>query len=73
VAINWVKQQPKAHVIPIPGAWGTKQLKDNLGVLDWKLTEEKWKCLEEVSAIDLGFPMDFWMAIATSIARHTTT
>ena len=28
-------------------------------MLDQKLTEEKWKCLKEVSAIDLGFPHGF--------------
>jgi aryl-alcohol dehydrogenase-like predicted oxidoreductase len=59
VAINWVRQQPKAQMIPILGARTKKQLKDNLGVLDWKLTEEQWKCLDEVSAIDLGFPHGF--------------
>jgi aryl-alcohol dehydrogenase-like predicted oxidoreductase len=59
VAINWVRQQPKAQMIPILGARSVKQLKDNLGVLDWKLSEEQWKCLDKVSAIDLGFPHGF--------------
>ncbi len=59
VAINWVKQQPKAQMIPILGARSAKQLRDNLGVLHWKLTDEQWKCLDEVSAIDLGFPHGF--------------
>ncbi|MGB8981155.1 MAG: aldo/keto reductase [Anaerolineales bacterium] len=59
VAINWVRQQPKAQMIPILGARSVKQLKDNLGALDWKLTDEQWKCLDEVSAIDLGFPHGF--------------
>ena len=59
VAINWVRQQPKAQMIPILGARTAKQLKDNLGVLDWQLTDEQWKCLDEVSAIDLGFPHGF--------------
>jgi len=59
VAINWVRQQPKAQMIPIIGARSAKQLKDNLGVLDWKLTDKQWKCLDEVSAIDLGFPHGF--------------
>jgi aryl-alcohol dehydrogenase-like predicted oxidoreductase len=72
VVFNWVRQQPKAQVIPIPGARSAKQLKDNLGVLDWKLTEEKWKCLDEVNAMDLGVPHGFWMAIATFMARSTT-
>jgi len=59
VAINWVKQQPKAQMIPILGARSVKQLKDNMGVLDWKLTDEQWKRLDEVSAIELGFPHGF--------------
>jgi aryl-alcohol dehydrogenase-like predicted oxidoreductase len=59
VAINWIRQQPKAQMIPILGARTAKQLKDNLGVLDWRLTDEQWKSLDEVSAIDLGFPHGF--------------
>jgi len=59
VAINWVRQQPKAQMIPILGARSEKQLNDNLGVLDWKLTDEQWKQLDEVSAIDMGFPHGF--------------
>jgi len=59
VAINWVRQQPKAQMIPIIGARSAKQLKDNLGTLDWKLTDEQWRRLDEVSAIDLGFPHGF--------------
>ena len=59
VAINWVRQQPKAQMIPILGARSVKQLEDNLGVLDWKFTDEQWKQLDEVSAIDLGFPHGF--------------
>lgn len=59
VAINWVRQQPKAQMIPILGARSEEQLKDNLAVLDWKLSDEQWKCLDEISAIDLGFPHGF--------------
>lgn len=59
VAINWIRQQPKAQMIPILGARSEGQLKDNLASLDWKLTNEQWKCLDEVSAIDLGFPHGF--------------
>jgi aryl-alcohol dehydrogenase-like predicted oxidoreductase len=59
VAINWIKQQPKAQMIPILGARSVKQLKDNLGVLDWKLTDEQWQRLDKVSAIDMGFPHGF--------------
>ncbi len=56
VAINWVRQNTTARVIPILGARSEKQLKDNLGAIDWTLTEEQYKRLDEASAIDLGFP-----------------
>jgi diketogulonate reductase-like aldo/keto reductase len=59
VSINWVRQQPKAQMIPILGARTAKQLKDNMGLLDWKLTDEQWKRLDDVSKIDLGFPHGF--------------
>jgi len=59
VAINWTRQNPTAQMIPILGARSAKQLKDNLGALDWKLTDEQYKRLSDVSAIDMGFPHDF--------------
>jgi aryl-alcohol dehydrogenase-like predicted oxidoreductase len=59
VAINWIRQSPKAQMIPILGARNVKQLKDNLGALDWKLTDEQYKQLDTVSAIDMGFPHGF--------------
>jgi aryl-alcohol dehydrogenase-like predicted oxidoreductase len=60
VAINWVRQQQdKAQMIPILGARTLEQLKDNLGVLEWELSDEQRKRLDEVSAIDLGFPHNF--------------
>lgn len=60
VAIQWVRQQQhKAQMIPILGARTSKQLADNLGVLEWELNDEQLQRLEEVSAIDMGFPHDF--------------
>ncbi len=59
VAINWVRQNPNAQMIPILGARNIKQLKDNLATIEWKLSEEQYKQLDKVSAIDLGFPHDF--------------
>ncbi|HLO16935.1 MAG TPA: aldo/keto reductase, partial [Anaerolineales bacterium] len=58
VAINWVRQRPY-HMIPILGARSEKQLQDNLGCLDFELTEEQITCLNEASPIDLGFPHSF--------------
>jgi aryl-alcohol dehydrogenase-like predicted oxidoreductase len=60
VAINWVRQQQdKAQMIPILGARSVEQLQDNLSVLEWQLSDEQLKRLDEASAIDLGFPHDF--------------
>ena len=58
VAINWIRQNPVAQMIPILGARSAKQLKDNLDAIDWKLTEEQYQRLDTVSQIDLGFPQD---------------
>ena len=58
IAINWVRQRP-FHMIPIIGARGEKQLKDNLGCLDFELTNEQIERLNETSPIDLGFPHSF--------------
>lgn len=59
VAINWVRQQPAAQIIPILGARTAAQLQDNLAALDWKLAPEQWSRLDEISRIELGFPHDF--------------
>lgn len=58
VAINWVRQQP-GLMIPIIGARTADQLSDNLGCLEVPLPEEYLKCLDKISAIDLGFPHEF--------------
>ena len=58
IAINWVRQRPY-HMIPILGARTEKQLKDNLGCLDFELTNEQIERLNEASPIDLGFPHSF--------------
>ena len=60
VAINWVRQgQEKAQMIPILGARTLAQLSDNLSVLEWELTPEQRTRLDEVSAIEMGFPHGF--------------
>ena len=35
------------------------QIKDNLACLEFELTDEQMKILNEVSKIELGFPHDF--------------
>ncbi len=57
VALNWVRQ--KNHVIPIIGSRKIEQLKDNLACLEWILTDEQMKRLDEISQIELGFPHRF--------------
>jgi aryl-alcohol dehydrogenase-like predicted oxidoreductase len=58
VAINWVRQQ-RGTIIPIIGTRTETQLKDNLGCLDFELTQEHLDRLSEASPIDLGFPRSF--------------
>ena len=58
VALNWVRQQP-GLMIPMIGARTVAQLEDNLGCLEFSLTEEHIGRLDQVSKIELGFPHDF--------------
>jgi len=58
VAINWVRQQP-GLMIPIIGARTTKHIKDNLGCLEFELSNEHLKRLDDASQVELGFPHDF--------------
>lgn len=58
IALNWARQRPY-RIIPILGARTEKQLQDNLGCLDFTLSEEQVQCLNEASPIDLGFPHSF--------------
>ncbi|WP_013324314.1 aldo/keto reductase [Gloeothece verrucosa] len=58
VALNWIRQQP-GNIIPIIGARKLSHIQENLGCLDFELSPEHLKRLDEVSAIELGFPHDF--------------
>jgi len=58
VAVNWVRQNPR-RLIPILGARSERQLKDNLGCLDFELTSGQIERLNQASPIDLGFPHSF--------------
>lgn len=57
VALNWLRAKP--GVIPILGARKLSQFQDNIRCLDWSLTEMHLARLDEVSHVELGFPMDF--------------
>jgi aryl-alcohol dehydrogenase-like predicted oxidoreductase len=58
VALNWVRQQ-NGTVIPVVGASKVSQVRDNLACLDFELSEDQLRRLEEASGIELGFPHDF--------------
>lgn len=55
VALAWTLQNPGVTA-PIIGARTSEQLKENLGALEVELTPSQVARLDEVSAIDLGFP-----------------
>lgn len=56
VALAWISAQ---GVIPIIGARKLDQLKDNIKSLDVTIPEPLMQKLNDVSAIELGFPHDF--------------
>jgi len=61
IALNWLRQR-REQVIPIVGARTLAQLQDNLACLDFELTRDQMRTLDDVSAIELGFPHDFLAA-----------
>eukprot|EP01104_Vermistella_antarctica_P020526 TRINITY_DN8810_c0_g1_i1.p1 TRINITY_DN8810_c0_g1~~TRINITY_DN8810_c0_g1_i1.p1 ORF type:complete len:409 (+),score=74.99 TRINITY_DN8810_c0_g1_i1:132-1229(+) len=59
VAVNWMLTQPGV-ASPLIGCRMLRHLEDNLKALEFKLTEEQLKRLDEISKIpDLGFPHNF--------------
>jgi aryl-alcohol dehydrogenase-like predicted oxidoreductase len=58
VALNWLLTRNGVTSLII-GARTLEQLEDNLGCLDFTLDKEQLDQLDEVSAIELGFPHDF--------------
>jgi aryl-alcohol dehydrogenase-like predicted oxidoreductase len=58
VAINWVRQQP-GNVIPTLGCRSEKQIDDNLGCLEFRLTDEQMAELDKIADFKLGFPNSF--------------
>jgi aryl-alcohol dehydrogenase-like predicted oxidoreductase len=59
VALAWLRYR-EIPVIPIVGARRVSQLEDNLASLDVKLSGEQLSRLNQASAIELGFPHDFY-------------
>ncbi len=56
VALRWLIQQE--GVVAIPGAKNAQQARDNAGAMDFTLSEEDWKRLEEVSRFELTYFVD---------------
>ncbi len=59
VALAWLRDRD-IPVIPIIGARRISQLQDNLDSLTLELTADQLSVLNEASAIELGFPYDFY-------------
>ncbi len=57
VALNWIRQQP-GHPIPIIGARKSSHIEDNLKCVEFELSPDYLKRLDDASAIQLGFPHD---------------
>jgi aryl-alcohol dehydrogenase-like predicted oxidoreductase len=47
VAINWLLTNEKVCIIPIPGMKNIKQVNDNSGALNWKMTQEERTALDK--------------------------
>jgi aryl-alcohol dehydrogenase-like predicted oxidoreductase len=69
VALKWTMQQPLS-VIPIVGATKLEQLEQNLKTIEVVIPEEDMKHLDEISAIDMGFPMKFFKEEAVQINTY---
>jgi aryl-alcohol dehydrogenase-like predicted oxidoreductase len=60
IAINWVRQQKsKSQIIPILGARSLGQLTDNLGALDFELSQDQLDRIDGFSDYKPGFPWSF--------------
>jgi aryl-alcohol dehydrogenase-like predicted oxidoreductase len=59
VALAWLRHRD-IPVIPIVGARRVSQLQDNLASLELELTREQVSALDDASAIEMGFPHDFY-------------
>jgi aryl-alcohol dehydrogenase-like predicted oxidoreductase len=71
VAIAWVRQRPCGVIVPILGAKKLAQLADNLGCLEFALSEEHQRRLDEASHVDLGFPLAFLSQVRQIVYGNT--
>jgi aryl-alcohol dehydrogenase-like predicted oxidoreductase len=66
IAINWTRQRDQS-VIPIIGARRSEQILETLGCLENPIPAEFIARLNDVSAIELGFPHEFLQGYAKDI------
>src|SRR5208282_34925 len=59
VALAWLRYR-EIPVIPIIGARRVSQLQDNIASLELQLTHDQLTALDAASAIEMGFPHDFY-------------
>jgi aryl-alcohol dehydrogenase-like predicted oxidoreductase len=59
VAINWVRRQSR-NIIPILGARRASQLQDNLGALEFTLSDEQAARLTAANPLPVHYPHTFW-------------
>lgn len=57
IALNWVLQRPSVSTVII-GARNEDQLRQNLGAVSWKLTEDQIAQLDAASAVPMTYP--YW-------------
>jgi aryl-alcohol dehydrogenase-like predicted oxidoreductase len=70
VALDWVRRGPGV-IVPIVGARTLEQLEENLGCLEFSLDAAQRARLDEVSAIEPGFPHDMLSQFRTDrIENH---
>lgn len=59
VALRWLMQKP-GRPLPVIGARTAEQLEDNLGAATISLGDDQMSRLDDVSAIELGYPNDIF-------------
>ncbi|MGE5581099.1 MAG: aldo/keto reductase, partial [Bacillota bacterium] len=64
VALNWMLNKTSPFIFPLIGARTIEQLQGNLDAINWKLSKEDEKLLDEVSDIGIPSPYNF-------ISRYT--
>lgn len=64
VATNWVRQQ-SPNIIPIIGTRRVPQIQDNLRALDFTLTDDQLKRLNNANPLQSEYPDDFYKSPST--------